>query len=93
MQNGGNIISPAIAKDNANQMIIIANTLNDLLNNVSRAINDVNSEEAGIYFGGKNPVQLREDLDTFRSKFEYIYGQITKSANDIIKIADTMENE
>lgn len=93
MQDGGNIISPAIAKDNAQQMIRIADTLKDLLNNVSKKIDEINNEQTGLYQGNRKPAQLKEELNAFRGLFENTYGQITKSASDIINIANTMENE
>ena len=93
MHDGGNIISPAIAKDNAQQMIRIANELRDLLDNVSTKFDEINNEQTGVYFGEKKPSELKQELDEFKGVFGKVHGQITKSANDIINIANTMENE
>ena len=61
MQDGGNIISPAIAKDNAQQMIRIADTLRDLLNNVSKKIDEINNEQTGLYQEIENLLNLKRN--------------------------------
>ena len=44
------------------------------------------------YFPGEED-ELRAELDQFRGMFNLAHEQIVKSANDIIRIANTMENE
>ena len=91
--NGGNIISPFVARENANEMIRIADSLQTLLDNVSKKIDEINNEQTGLYQGSRRPAELKEELVAFRGLFANTYGQITKSARDIIDIANTMENE
>lgn len=91
--NGGNVISPTIARENAREMIQIADNLQSLLNNVSKKIDEINNEQTGLYQGSRKPAQLKEELNAFRGLFENTYDQINKSAHDIIGIANTMESE
>ncbi len=92
MADGIMIINPAEARAKATRMITIANQIEELLNNISREIDKIDNVDTGIYQGNKNPAQLKADLAEFRSKFNLTYGQVIKSANDIISIANAKEN-
>lgn len=93
MADGRMIVNPEEAKAKAERMKSIANDLESLLNNVSREIEKIDNVDTGIYQGNRKPAELRAELDSFRSMFKLTYGQIIKSANDIITVANTMEVE
>lgn len=93
MADGRMIVNPAEARAKATRMKTIANELESLLNNVSREIEKIDNVDTGVYQGNRNPAELRAELDKFRNMFKLTYGQIIKSANDIISIANTMEME
>ena len=91
MSDGRMIVNPEEARAKATRMISIANELEKLLNNVSKEIEKIDNVDTGIYQGNRKPAELRAELDQFRNLFKLTYGQIVKSANDIIAIANTME--
>lgn len=93
MADGRMIVNPAEARDKATRMKTIADELETLLNNVSREIEKIDNVDTGVYQGNRKPAELRAELDQFRSMFKLTYGQVIKSANDIIAIANTMEAE
>lgn len=93
MADGRMVVNPAEARAKAERMIKIANELENLLNNVSKEIEKIDNTDTGIYQGNRKPAELRAELDEFRSMFKLTYGQVIKSANDIIAIANTMEME
>ncbi len=93
MADGRMIVDPAEARAKAMRMQTIANELESLLNNVSKEIEKIDNIDTGIYQGNRKPAELRAELDRFRNMFKLTYGQVIKSANDIITIANTMEAE
>lgn len=93
MSNGVVTISPAEAVRNATDMKKIAGNLEELLNNVSNRINEIDNVETGTYQGSKKPAELRAELDDFRDMFNLAYEQIVKSADDIIILANVSENQ
>ena len=92
MVTGEARLRPDEARAKARRMKEIANRLEEIMNNASKEIDKIDNVDTGIYQGNKNPAQLREELNSFRGKFNLTYGQITKSADDIISIANTKEN-
>lgn len=93
MQNGVVVISPAEAVRRAGDMKKIAGEIEDLLNACSQKINEIDNVETGVYQGRRKPAQLRAELDSFRDVFNLAYEQIIKSADDIITLANTSENQ
>lgn len=91
--NGVVVISPQEAIRKAGEMKSIAGQIEDLLNTVSKRIDEVNSVEAGMYQGDNKPAQLKEELISFRSTFNLAYEQIIKSADDIVALAHVSENQ
>ncbi|MDD5888529.1 MAG: hypothetical protein PUC82_03460 [bacterium] len=92
MADGKMIIDPAEARAKAMRMDTIATQIEELLNNISKEIDLIDNVESGVYQGNRNPAQLKADLAAFRSKFNLTYGQVRKSAKDIIEIANAKEN-
>ena len=93
MSNGVVVISPVEAVRKAGEMKSLAKNLEDLLNNVSSKINEIDNVETGTYQGARKPAELRAELDSFRDMFSLAYEQIVKSADDIIALADISENQ
>ena len=87
--NGVVVISPQEAIRKAGEMKSIAGQIEDLLNTVSKRIDEVNSVEAGMYQGDNT----KEELIAFRSTFNLAYEQIIKSAEDIVALAHVSENQ
>jgi len=93
MNNGTTIIRPDEARTRAQSMKSKAHEIEELLNKVSTAINQIDNEDGEvIYQGSKGAEQLRTELDEFRSLFGRVSGQIEKSAKDIEEIANSKEN-
>ncbi len=88
--NGNLVINPEEAKGRASEMVRLASELEALLNDVSRSMEDIDNVETGIYQGNNRPAELRASLDDFRATFHRAYEQITKSAQDLTRIADTV---
>lgn len=84
-------LNPAEARAKAQEMKKIADEMKTLLDEVSRRMEDIDNVETGIYQGDNRPAQLRAELNDFRAIFNNAYDQITKSANDIIAIANRSE--
>lgn len=93
MADGILVMNTAEAVTNAEEMRKIANDLEYLLNIVSEEMNNIDNEDALIYFGGKNPADIRSEINSFRQFFNAAYEQIDKSAGDIIAIANAMEQQ
>ena len=93
MADGRMIINPTEAKGKAEAMIRIADELESLLNNVRTEIEKIDNVDTQVYQGNRNPAEIRAELDQFANMFKFTYGQIVKSAKDIITIANTMEME
>ena len=93
MADGIMVMDTAEARTKASEMKTIAQEIESLLNDMSKKIDEINNVDAGIYQGNKKPAELRAELDQFRGMFNLAHEQIVKSANDIIRIANTMENE
>ena len=93
MANGIIVMNTAEARANAAEMKRIAVDLENLLNDVSKKIDEIDNVETGTYQGNKRPAELREELNSFRSVFNLAYEQILKSADDITAIANTIEAE
>lgn len=93
MADGILVMNTAEAVSNAEEMRKIANELENLLNIVSQEMNNIDNEDALIYFGGKNPAEIRSEIDSFRQFFSAAYEQIHKSAGDIIAIANSMQQQ
>ena len=91
--NGVVVISPQEAIRKAGEMKTLAGQLEELLNTVSKRIDEFNSVEAGMYQGDNKPAQLKEELSNFRTTFNLAYEQIIKSADDIIALAHVSENQ
>ena len=86
-------LTPAEARAKAQEMKKIAGELRDLLDEVSRRMEEIDNVETGTYQGDNRPAQLRAELDAFRGIFSNAYEQITKSSGDIIAIANRAEAE
>jgi hypothetical protein len=93
MADGNMVMDTAEGRNKATEMRNIAIQIEDLLNDVSRKIDEINNVDTGIYQGGKRPAELKAELDEFRRMFANVYGQILKSSDDIALIANTMEQE
>jgi hypothetical protein len=93
MADGKFLMNPGEARVRANEMTKIASELEMLLNDISRKMAEIDNVDTGVYQGDKKPAELRAELDQFRGMFNLAHEQIVKSANDIIRIANTMENE
>lgn len=93
MADGIAVINPAEARAKASEMVKISQELEELLNMVSKSMEEINNEDTGIYQGSNRPAELRAELDDFRSVFNKTYEQIVKSADNIIAMANTMEAE
>lgn len=87
------IINPAEARSEASRMKQIAEELHDLLELITRAFNEVNSDDTTMYKGTKTAGELRAELDGFSNTFGLVYDQIIKSADNIIASANTKEAE
>lgn len=86
-------ISPSAAREKAAELRGVANELEDLLNKVSMAMQQVNDEDTKMYQGSKRPSQLRQELDEFRGTFNLVHAQIQKFSDNIVITADAMENQ
>jgi len=86
-------ILPEEARARANSMKSDAKNLESLLNDVRKKMEDINDESLGTYHGAKRPSELKAELDAFSATFSKFYEQIEKYANDVIAVANTMENE
>lgn len=84
-------LNPAEARAKASEMKTIANEMQTLLEEVSKRMEEVDNVETGMYQGDNRPAQLRAELNDFRAIFNNAYEQITKSADDIILIANRSE--
>ena len=96
MADGNLVIRPEEARSRAQEMVKIAADLEDLLNTVSAKMEEIDSQETGIYQNenaSSRPAELRAQLDEFRGIFNRAYEQIRKSADDIIKISYRVEEE
>lgn len=93
MADGTMKLSPAEARAKAEEMKKNADEIQDLLNDIIGAFDEIDNTDTGTYQGSKNAVQLRGNLDEFSRFFPSVYEQITKSANDIITITTTSEEE
>lgn len=91
--NGVVVISPQEAIRRAGEMKNLAGQIEELLNTVSKRIDEVDNVETGMYQGNKKPAQLKEELGQFRQTFNLAYEQIIKSADDIITLANVSENQ
>lgn len=91
MADGILVMNPEEARAKASEMTKIAYQLENLLNDVSKKINEIDNVDTGIYQGNRKPAELRAELDEFRTMFSLAYEQIIKSANDITAIANTIE--
>ena len=59
----------AVAKvDKAAEMKNIARDIEDLLNDVSKKIDEINNVDTGIYQGNRKPAELKAELDEFEKK-------------------------
>ena len=67
-------IAPQVARDNANEMRIIADRIETLLNDVSNKMMLINDGETEIYDGYKKPSELRGELDQFRQTFHITHS-------------------
>lgn len=92
MADGITVIRPSEARDKATRMKTIADELQTLMRAATEEIEKINDVNEGIYQGAKKPAQLKAELDDFSREFYRTYGQIEKSAKDIIEIANTKEN-
>lgn len=93
MANGIMIVDTDEARNKAREMRNIATEIEDLLNDVSKKIDEINNVDTGIYQGNKRPAELKAELDDFRKLFDLVYGQVLKSSDDIVNIANTMDQE
>lgn len=93
MADGNLKLTPAEARAKAEQMKSTANEIQTLLDEIITAFDEIDSTDTGTYQGSKNAVQLRGNLDEFSRFFPSVYEQITKSADDIITVVNTMELE
>ena len=93
MANGIMVVDTEEARTKAREMKNIAIDIEELLNDVSKKIDEINNVDTGIYQGNKKPAELKAELDDFRKLFNLVYGQILKSADDIVNIANTMDQE
>lgn len=93
MADGNLVMDTAEARNKASEMRNLATQIEDLLNDVSKKIDEINNVDTGIYQGSKKPAELRAELDEFRKMFNLVYGQVLKSSDDIISIANTMDQE
>ena len=87
MANGIMIVDTDEARNKAREMRNIATEIEDLLNDVSKKIDEINNVDTGIYQGNKRPAELKAELDDFRKLFDLVYGQVLKSSDDIVNIA------
>lgn len=93
MADGMLKMSPAEAMAKADEMNKTATDIQDLLNLIKRAFDEIDNSETGTYQGSEKAVQLRSELDAFSNMFAPVYEQIIKSSNDIKTIAVTMSQQ
>lgn len=93
MADGRFVMSPAVAKDKAEQMIAMGRQLEELFNTVTKKIQEIDNTSTGTYQGDRKPAELRAQLESFRGTFERAVEQIIKSATDIKIMATVKENE
>ena len=93
MADGNIKLSPAAARGKAAEMKKIAGEVEDLLNKVSKKMEEIDSIEHGVYQGDNRPAQLRGELDNFRAMFNLAHEQIVKFADNVIETANKAENE
>lgn len=91
--NGVAKINPSEAISKASTMKNIAQSIEDLLKNVDLKMQDINDENAGLYYGKNKPSELRRELDEYRQGFYKFHEQIDIFADNIIKIAEKMLQE
>ena len=93
MADGRFVMSPADARDKAEQMIAMGRQLGDLFDTVTKKIQEIDNTSTGTYQGDRKPAELRAQLESFRGTFERAVDQIIKSATDIKVMATVKENE
>lgn len=87
------IISITEARSKAEKMKQIADSVNELLDLITRTFDEVNKDDSTMYRGTKTAGQLRDELDGLSNTFNLIYGQVIKSADNIITMTNVKEEE
>lgn len=91
--DGKALIKPEDAKMSAEMMKELANTVEMILDDVSKRMQDINDESVGMYHGQRKPSELREQLDNYRPLFVLFHDQIRAYADQVILTANTMLNQ
>ena len=86
-------LSRTAARGKAAEMKKIGADVLDLLDRVSKKMEEIDSVEHGVYQGDNRPAQLRAELDSFRGLFNLAYDQIVKFADNVIETVNKAENE
>ena len=86
-------ISPQEALNKADKMKTLASEVEGNLNKLKAKMQEINDEDAALYYGGKKPSALREELETEIATFANFKDQIDDFANIVTTTVHTMENE
>lgn len=86
----GNLkIDPSEAINKANNIRTYAGNVKDVLETISKAINEIDN----IYQGTKKSQELKEQLNIIKGNFEPIYNQIMAFAEQITATANNALNQ
>ncbi len=70
-----------------------AGRVQEILDVISKAMNEIDDEGTGLYQGTSKSQELKEQLEIIKSNFEPIYKQIMAFANQIDMAASTALNQ
>ena len=77
MKNVGVLkLDPNEALSKANDIRTYATNVQEILEVMTKAMNEIDNESTGIYQGTNKARELKEKLDIIHSNFEPIYNQI-----------------
>ena len=90
----GNLkIDPNEAKGKAMNIRTYASRVEEILDTISKAMNEINDEGEGLYQGTNKAQELKEQLDVIKTNFDPIYKQIMAFANQIETAANSAMNQ
>lgn len=90
MENIGVLkIDPNEALSKASNIRTYATNVQDVLEVISKAMNEIDDEGSGLYQGTNKARELKEQLEIIKTNFEPIYNQIMEFSNQIVAAANT----
>lgn len=81
------------AKSKAMNIRTYANRVQEILEVISKAMNDIDNEGTNLYQGTSKSQELKEQLEIIKTNFEPIYNQIMAFANQIDATANSALNQ